>query len=141
MARGKTQYRWTPDQIRYQHWLALSKYERQPHTQELFAKSIGVDAATLWRWTQKPGWDETVTQIAFSALRRHVPEVFAALVREAEKGSIQHIKEVLSLVGITGDQPPQTVNQHIVIEYINDEDIVTQAAALAERHYLDGEEV
>lgn len=116
----------------------MSKHERQPHTQELFAKSIGVDAATLWRWTQKPGWDQAVIKLAMSTLCKHVPEALAALAREAEKGSIQHIKELLSLVGITGDQPEQTVNQHIIVEYISDEDIVAQAADVAERRYQDG---
>ncbi len=141
MARKNTQPRWTADQIRYQHWLALSKYERKPHTKELFAKDIGVDFTTLWRWEQKPGWNETVAQIAMASLRAHVPEVVAALVREAEKGSIQHIKEFLGLVGIVGEQPTQNVNQRIVVEYIDDEDIVTQAAAVAEQHYQDSGEI
>ena len=138
----KAQTRWTADQIRYQHWLALSRFERQPPTKELYAKNVlGIDPVTLWRWEQKPGWDEAVTQIALTELRKHVPEVVAALAREAEKGSIQHIKELLSLVGITGDQPEQNVNQHIIIEYLDDQDIVAQAAAVAERHYQGSQEV
>jgi hypothetical protein len=142
--RKNTQAKWTTDQIKYQRWLAQSKYERQPHTKELFAKDVlGVDFTTIWRWEQKPGWNEAVTQIVMDALSAHIPEVLASLVREAEKGSIQHIKEFLGLVGIVGDQPTQNanINQRIVVEYADDTDIIAQATSVAERYYQDGEAV
>jgi len=135
------QAKWTANQIKYQHWLAQSKYERIPPTKELYAVELGVDAATLWRWEQKPGWDNAITQIALTYLRKDTAEVLQALAREAKKGSVQHIKEFLSLVGIVGEQPTQNVNQRIVIEYADDEDIVTQAATVAERRYQGGTEI
>lgn len=138
------QAKWTANQIRYQHWLAQSKCDRVPPTKEKLAKDeLGVNAATLWRWEQLPGWDDAVTQIAMKYLRSDTAEVLQALAREAKKGSIQHIKEFLGLVGIVGEQPTQNVNtnQRIVIEYLDDADIVTQAAAVAERRYQDGTEI
>lgn len=135
------QGKWSANQTKYQYWLAQSKYDRVPPTKELFAADLGVNAATLWRWEQTPGWDAAVTAIALKYIQKDTAEVLQALAREAKKGSIQHIKEFLSLVGIVGEQPIQNVNQRIIIEYADDEDIVTQAAAVAERHYLDSEEV
>lgn len=135
------QAKWTANQLKYQHWLAQSKYDRLPPTKELFASELGVDAATLWRWEQKPGWAEAVTQIALNYLQRDTAEVLQALAREAKKGSIQHIKEFLSLVGIVGEQPTQNVTQHVVIEYADDTDIVAEAATVAERCYQDSETV
>lgn len=130
---------WTPNQQKYQHWLAQSKFERVPPTKELVAASMGVNAVTLWRWEQQPGWDEAVTEIALRYIRKDTAEVLQALAREAKKGNIQHIKEFLSLVGIVGELPTETVHQHVVIEYA--EDIVTAAANVADARYQDSAEI
>jgi hypothetical protein len=64
----------------------------------------------LSKWKGIDGWQEAVNAIARNAVGEHLPEVYGALVREAEKGSIQHIRTVLELTGElaqtgTGDNP------------------------------------
>jgi hypothetical protein len=136
------QDRWSANQIKYQHWLAQSKYDRVPPTKEKLAKDeLGVNAATLWRWQQLPGWDEAVTAIALQFLKQDTAEVLQALAREAKKGSIQHIKEFLSLVGVVGEQPTQNtnINQRILVEYADDADYAPAPPSLAAGSDSDGE--
>ncbi len=101
---------WSRNQKQFQVWLALPKYERFPPTHELLAPEIGVCNATLSRWKKQDGWNEAVNDIARNAVGEHLPEVYGALLREAEKGEIQHIRTVLELTGEmsragTGDNP------------------------------------
>lgn len=90
---------WSRNQRRFQEWLALPKYDRFPPNQELLAPEIGVHESTLSKWKQQEGWNEAVNALARARLGQHIPEIYGALVREAEKGSIQHIRTALELVG------------------------------------------
>jgi len=91
--------KWTSNQIKFQVWLAQPKEERIPFNQEHFAKKIGVVDSTLSRWKRLEGWDEAVIEIARKHLLRDLPQIYAALSREARKGSIQHIRTALELAG------------------------------------------
>lgn len=86
-------------QLRYIDWLAASKYERSPMTEQLFAAEIGVTDRTLRRWKQLPGFRRAVTQRAREFLGDDLPEIFGALRREAIKGNFNHIKLALELTG------------------------------------------
>lgn len=83
----------------YIDWLAVSKYERKPLTEQLLAREIGVADRTLRRWKQSPSFRKAITQRAREFLGDDLPEIFAALRREAVKGSFNHIKLALELTG------------------------------------------
>lgn len=87
------------NQVRFIEWLANTKYDRSPPTQEMLADELGVRRETLSRWKQLPGFKEAVTQRARELLGDDLPEIYGALRREAAHGSYQHIKLALELVG------------------------------------------
>lgn len=93
------QENWTPNQLKFIEWLATPKQDRRPETVELLAAEIGVNAATLWRWKKLDGFQDAVNALARSSVSTRLPEVYGALLREAEKGSFQHIKLALELSG------------------------------------------
>lgn len=112
---------WTPKQIRLQEWLSLPRYERVPPTQELLADELGIGWRTITRWKKKPGFAEAVNAIARAGLEKSLPEVYGALIREAEKGSIQHIRLVLELVGALGPEVEDSRTQIAIV--FNDKSI------------------
>jgi hypothetical protein len=93
------QDKWTANQLKAQEWLAMPRYERIPPTQELFADSIGINSCTITRWKKLDGFTDAVNALARTSVGESLPQVYGALVREAEKGSIQHIRTVLELTG------------------------------------------
>ncbi len=81
---------------------------------------------------------QTLTDVAF-ALVEHLASI-------ADTGDVRETATALGIVvdklqALADEQPTQNVNQRILIEYVDDTDIVTQAAAVAERSYRDGEAV
>lgn len=89
----------TEKQQQYIAWLAQTKYERKPVTEQLFAVEIGISDRTLRRWKNSPEFRQAVTTQARQFLSDNLPEIYGALRREAEKGSFQHIKLSLELAG------------------------------------------
>jgi hypothetical protein len=90
---------WTNEQIIFQHWLALPKKERKPKTIELFADFLNIGPATLYRWRKLDGFDAEVRKLIKENLHDDLPEIYAALRREAKIGNFQHIKLALELTG------------------------------------------
>lgn len=90
---------WNAGQLRYIDWLAASRYERSPSTEQLLAREIGVTDRTLRRWKHLPGFKQAIRQRAREYLGEDIPEVYAALRREAIKGNFNHIKLALELTG------------------------------------------
>jgi hypothetical protein len=86
-------------QQEYIRWLATSKYDRIPSTQEKFAETINRNRKTLQRWQKLPGWWDAVIAESRYRLRTNIPEVYESVAREAEKGSYQHAKLALELTG------------------------------------------
>jgi hypothetical protein len=86
-------------QIKAIEWLAASKYERTPATQVLLAEQIGVHDKTISRWKKDPDFREAITARARELLGENLSEIYAALNREAEKGSFQHIKLAMEMTG------------------------------------------
>ncbi len=107
------QPKWTPKQRLYQEWLALPHHLRRPKLQDDFAKEIGVDRATLWRWTQKPGFQDAVYSSLRESMRRDVPEMIEHLRIQASMGKIEAIRDWLAITGFHApkqEQPPVNVN-------------------------------
>lgn len=90
---------WTTEQIKYQEWLALPKALRTPKTQALLAKELGYDPATLWRWSQQPGFTDAVKQFAKHHLQSEVPAVLEALAKRAKGGDVPAMKLFLEMSG------------------------------------------
>lgn len=95
--------KWTHEQQVFIDWLALPKRERQPKTQRLLAKEIGIDETTLGRWKRLPGFADAVIQTSREFIKDAIPEVLDALRRGAIKGSIAHIDRVLAMAGLGAD--------------------------------------
>ena len=112
---------WTKNQVRLQEWLSMPRVSRSPPTQELLADDMGVNWRTLTRWKKLPGWMEEVNRIARAGLERGLPDVYGALLREAAKGSIHHIRTVLELVGELGPEVQDGRTQIAIV--FNDKDI------------------
>lgn len=91
---------WHADQLRFQAWLALPKSMRQPKTQQKFAQEVGVHESTLSDWKRLEGWAEAVNELALMLLREDVPEILASLRREAKRGSAQHQRMALEMIGL-----------------------------------------
>ena len=86
-------------QLKFIEWLATTKYNRKPATQELLADELGLNRKTLTRWKKIPELQEAVLQRARDMLGNSLPEIYAALDREAQKGSFQHIKLSMEMTG------------------------------------------
>jgi hypothetical protein len=93
------QENWSANQLKFIEWLAMPKSDRQPDTIELLAAQMGVNPVTLYRWKKQEGFQEAVNALARASVGSRLPEVYGALLREAEKGSFQHIKLTLELSG------------------------------------------
>jgi hypothetical protein len=54
----KTQQQWTAEQFKYIQFVARGNktINGDDRTEEQFAKAIGVDRVTLWRWSKLPGF-------------------------------------------------------------------------------------
>ena len=89
----------TKRQRLFVEWLATSKFERIPPTQKLLADKLGVVEQTLSHWKQIPGFMDEVVATSRAMIHDRLPEVYAALGREAEKGSFQHIKLTMEMTG------------------------------------------
>lgn len=87
----------TPKQQALLEWLALPKSERHPHTQELFAESLGIAEKTLRRWKKELHLDTLAAERAKEQIKSHLPDIYGALVREAKRGNYQHIKLALEV--------------------------------------------
>ena len=133
---------WSTNQRKYQEWLALPKYERFPPTQDLLAKEMGVNPVTLTRWKQLDGFQKAVNDIAQQHLGSGVPEVMGALRREAEKGSFQHIKLFLEVLGLHVEKQETSGDLRIRVERdADDYDTFANLARRTSRGSDDGETV
>lgn len=121
---------WTPSQRKLIEWLATPRFERAPPHQEMLAERLGVNPATLWRWRNKPGFQEAVNRYARQMLVNDLPDIYGAIVREAIKGSYQHAKLALELAGEV-DAGSSDTRLRLVIEYADPETDATKAPSLA----------
>ena len=136
----------TARQLQFIEWLATTKYDRHPPTQEALAEELGIHPRTLVRWKKKPELQEAVLQRARGLLGDRLPEIYGALGREAEKGSFQHIRLAMEMTGeyverqeISGPAggPIETVTK-LDVQSLSDDELNT-LAEIAGRLYPDTE--
>lgn len=111
---------WNTTQLKYIDWLAQSKLERKPITEQFLAAELGVTDRTLRRWKLLPGFKEAITQRAREFLGGDLPEIYGALRREAIKGSFAHIKLALEITGEHTDKLEHGGEVGVKIEFVND---------------------
>lgn len=113
------------------------------------ANNLGIPATTLRRWylgLNNPPPAESVKKKRLDLRQALKDEIQAALTEMGSARIDASYRDLGTVLGIlfdklqllNGDSTANT-NQRIIIEYVDDEDIVTQAAAVAERRYSDGE--
>ena len=112
--RKMSQYAgWTKRQLRLIEWEATDRHERFPPTQAMLAKELGITARAIQRWKKKDGFWDAVNELAEAYLSQDLPQVMAALRREACKGSLGHIRTILELTGRLRDEPASNTLQVI----------------------------
>jgi DNA-binding XRE family transcriptional regulator len=89
----------TANQLKAIEWLATSRYDRMPSKQAQLADDIGVREETISRWKREPEFKAAVIARARELLGSDLPEIYAALSREAKQGSYQHIKLAMEMTG------------------------------------------
>ena len=113
----KSAKNWTRNQRRFMLWLASDQNTRVPPTQLTFAKEIGVHHVTLSKWKKLDGFLAEVNDIAREMFRDNLPQIYAAIAREAIKGSYQHARLALELIGDVGQGSEQAAGVlRIIIE-------------------------
>jgi hypothetical protein len=90
---------WTLRQAAYMGWLATPSWLRSPDTEKAFSESFHVNVATLRRWRKLPGFMPAVRKAALETLGELYADVVHKIEEEAAKGSLQHQKLYLPLVG------------------------------------------
>lgn len=100
---------WTPDQLKFQAWLALPSAAREPKSQKQFAALLEVHETTLSDWKHLPGWHDAVYALAISHIIGDLVPVLHAQVSQAKKGSLPHAQWLFE---VTGKHIPTTRSQH-----------------------------
>ena len=115
-------------------------------------RELGVPESTLRSWAKNEHGapPAKVRERKRGELVESLKDVATKLVEHlgniADTGDVRETATALGIVvdklqALTDEQPTQHVNQRISIEYIDDADIVAEAADVAERRYQDGQEV
>ena len=104
-----TDVNFSSNQIAAIEWLATSKYERVPPSQKQLAAKLGIREETICRWKRDNDFMAAITARARELLGSNLPEIYAALNREGEKGSFQHIKLIMEM---TGEYSPKQEIEH-----------------------------
>lgn len=91
---------WTPNQVRFQEWLALPEVERLPLTQRMLAQELQINEATLSRWRKLPGFEAEVQRIIKENFGDALADVIGAFKSEAKKGSYNHQKLYFEMLGM-----------------------------------------
>jgi hypothetical protein len=121
---------WTAKQRVFIEWLALPSENRDPLTQYGLAERLGVDKATLVRWSKLPGLQTEVHRRITASLGSDYHDIMAALKRQAKRGSFPHIKMCLELLGYYTERKQIDIN------------VLREAAQeIAEREGLETEDV
>lgn len=91
MAPTNLQQKWTDDQLKYVEFVARGKKNLQGErrSDEYFAKSIGVNRTTLWRWQCLDGFAEAVFELSLRSLVPYLPSLNVAMLGKAV-GSKKH---------------------------------------------------
>jgi hypothetical protein len=119
---------WTFEQLKYIEWLATPRMIRTPPTVELLGEQLGVDRVTLWRYSKLPGFDDEVRKLVRASIGKKLPDLYGALIREAEAGSFQHLQMALEMAGEYVKKQhnvnDSNVNGDLILRFIEEEVVV-----------------
>ncbi len=118
-ARQSAPTAWTPDQVKFQQWLAIPSSMRVPGLQQQLADELGVHESTLCRWKRLPGFMDAVSAVLKDELRSHVPDVLEALVQQAKAGRIEAIRDVLAISGFYNHARDAAVSVNVVPQVLD----------------------
>lgn len=81
----KTQHKWDERQLKYANFVARGKtnINGERKSDEEFAKALGVDRTTMWRWTQQEGWAELLLECSLKFLASQIPAMNLAMVAKS----------------------------------------------------------
>jgi len=65
----------------------------------MLANQLGVTDRTLNNWKRKFDLSEEAARMAREAVTEHLPDIYAALIREAKRGNYRQIKLALEIAG------------------------------------------
>ena len=117
---------WSPDQLKFQAWLAVPSAAREPRSQKELAAQLEVREMTLSDWKKLPGWGDAVYALALERVLGDLVPVLHAQVAAAKKGSLPHAQWLFELCG---KWSPKERHEHtgagggplrIVIETVDD---------------------
>ncbi len=91
---------WSANQREFIHWFATPDSLKEVRQEYKFAEKIKVNPITLWRWKNLPGFYVEVQKETRQFLGHRLPEILEALNHEACKGSFQHQKLLLEMLGM-----------------------------------------
>jgi len=103
---------WTWKKAVYMLWAALPKDKRKPKTQnELAVQVLGLTTdRRIHDWKQNPAMDAAIAILAKSALLKHRPEIYAALIESASNpDSRSHADRKLALEMLGDYMPRQSI--------------------------------
>jgi len=90
---------WSANQKKFMLWLALPSDQRLPLTQGMLARELSLDDGTLSEWKRLSGFWDAVNALVEEHLADDFAPIIESLKREARKGSIQHIRIYLEMIG------------------------------------------
>lgn len=151
MGRKWTQYS-DEDKASAVLMLEAAGYPAKQGAMTQVVKALGVPESTLRSWAKNEHGapPAKVRERKRGELVESLKDVATKLVEHlgniADTGDVRETATALGIVvdklqALTDEQPTQHVNQRISIEYIDDADIVAEAADVAERRYQDSQEV
>lgn len=109
------------------------------------AAHLHLHERTLRRWVKgdsnpPPGNIVHIKKLDMrAALQSEIQSILAEMTKARGDASYRDLGTVLGIIfdklQLLNGEPTESTNQRILVEYLNDEDIVAQAATVAERHY------
>lgn len=112
---------WTPDQLKFQAWLALPSAARNPKTQQALAKALGVHETTLPDWKRMPGFTEAVYALVLSEVKSELAPILHAHAKLARQ-NLDSAKWVFEVTGVWTPKQQQQSDSVIRVEYVNADD-------------------
>ncbi len=100
---------WTPDQLKFQAWLALPTDAREPKTQKQLAALLELHPVTLTDWKRLPGFADAVYALAMEYVKHDLVPVLHAQVKQAKNGSLPHAQWLFE---VAGKWTPTSRQQH-----------------------------
>lgn len=109
---------WTPDQLKFQAWLALPSSEREPKQQKQLARLLEVHEVTLSEWKRLPGWHDAVYALTLSEVKGELGPILQAHAKLARQ-NLDSAKWLFEVTGVWVPKQQQQSDSVIRVEYVN----------------------